>query len=56
MDYFDNVNPNPYVIPDEPLAALIGVRTIFYTAPVVILPDRNRCSCKPWKKATPFSI
>jgi DNA transposition AAA+ family ATPase len=37
-DYFDNVNPNPYAIPDEALAALIGVRTIFYTTPVVNTP------------------
>ncbi|MBV8275587.1 MAG: ATP-binding protein [Verrucomicrobia bacterium] len=35
-DYFDNANP--YTIPDETLAALIGVRTIFYTTPVVNTP------------------
>src|SRR6201984_107981 len=35
-DYFDDVNP--YTIPDETLAAFIGVRTIFYTTPVVNTP------------------
>src|SRR5271166_1737266 len=37
-NYFDNVNPNPYAIPDEPLATLIGVRAVFYTAPVINTP------------------
>jgi hypothetical protein len=60
-DYFDNVNPNPYAIPDEALAALIGVRIIFYTAPVVNTPrqidhdivrlrSRLRSLAKEWSR------
>jgi DNA transposition AAA+ family ATPase len=37
-DYFDNVNP--YTIPDEALSALVDVRTIFYTTPVVNTPKQ----------------
>jgi hypothetical protein len=38
-DYFDNVNP--YTMPDEALSAFIGVRTIFYTTPVVNTPKQK---------------
>src|SRR5262249_55723564 len=37
-DCFENVDPNPYAIPDEALAALSGIKTIYYTTPVVNTP------------------
>jgi len=39
-DCFENVDPNPYAIRNEALVALIGVKTIYYTTPVVNTPRR----------------